>query len=364
MHLVQVFCDKFLLMKFTFTLLCVGILVFIVLPTSPLQAQDPHFSQFYAAPLQVNPAMTGVFPGRFRAVINYREQWGSVIDNPFRTIAASFDLRHRMGKGDYIAYGLSALRDEAGPAQYNRVSGNTNLAYLKQLSGSRYRTSDQYLVAGVQVGFGQHGLDYSNLWFTEQYDAEKAEVNTSLPNGELINSTSDPFMDINAGLLWYALFDENASFYAGGALHHVNAPQISFLGNSSQTLYMRWLGQLGGEIPFTNELSILPAIMVTGQGPSLTSIFGLNFRYTNRDWREVAIRGGVWGQFSNQIEGIHFPSLIFTSILEMERLHIGISYDVNAGLLALPTNSRGAFELSMIYVHPENSRYKTICPKF
>ena len=227
-------------MKFTFTNTIALLFVVFSLPVT-LTAQDPHFSQFYAAPLQVNPAMTGVFSGQFRIAINYREQWGSVIDNPFRTLAASFDIRHRVGKGDYMAYGLSTLRDEAGPANFNRISGNLNFAYLKQLNGSRYRSSNQYLVGGAQVGFGQHGLDYSNLWFTEQYDADKAIVDTDLPNGELVNATSDPFMDINAGLLWYAVFAENASFYAGGALHHVNAPRISFLNNSSSMKPTGWI---------------------------------------------------------------------------------------------------------------------------
>ena len=126
-------------MKFTFTNTIALLFVVFSLPVT-LTAQDPHFSQFYAAPLQVNPAMTGVFSGQFRIAINYREQWGSVIDNPFRTLAASFDIRHRVGKGDYMAYGLSTLRDEAGPANFNRISGNLNFAYLKQLNGSRYRS--------------------------------------------------------------------------------------------------------------------------------------------------------------------------------------------------------------------------------
>ena len=52
-----------------------------------LQAQDVHFSQFYAAPLLVNPAQTGNFSGTARVGANYRDQWGS-ITVPYRT----FDL--------------------------------------------------------------------------------------------------------------------------------------------------------------------------------------------------------------------------------------------------------------------------------
>jgi Type IX secretion system membrane protein PorP/SprF len=46
-----------------------------------LFAQDPQFVQFYASPLQLNPAMTGVHPGKWRVIANYREQWNSILDS-------------------------------------------------------------------------------------------------------------------------------------------------------------------------------------------------------------------------------------------------------------------------------------------
>ena len=44
-----------------------------------VNAQDPHFSQFYASPLLLNPALTGAFPGNVRASGSYREQWPSIM---------------------------------------------------------------------------------------------------------------------------------------------------------------------------------------------------------------------------------------------------------------------------------------------
>ena len=57
-------------------------------------AQDPQFVQFYASPLQLNPAMTGVHPGKWRVVANYREQWSSILDSkPYKSLSASFDAK-------------------------------------------------------------------------------------------------------------------------------------------------------------------------------------------------------------------------------------------------------------------------------
>ena len=41
-------------------------------------AQDPHFSQFFASPLTLNPAFTGKFDGSWRLAANHRDQWPSI----------------------------------------------------------------------------------------------------------------------------------------------------------------------------------------------------------------------------------------------------------------------------------------------
>ena len=330
-------------------------------------AQDPQLSQFYASPLQLNPAMTGVFPGQWRAVANYRQQWNSILNTrPFRTISASFDAKAPVGKGDFFSFGLTALRDEAGSSEYTRTSVDLSTSFMKQLGGSRYRGSDQFLIGGAQVGFGQHSISPESLWFSNQFDMSEEEVNQNIASGENIESSSDLFLNLNAGLLWYAVFDDNQSLYVGGAIHHINRPEVSFLANSSEgTLDSKYTVHLGGEIPFNSRLSILPAVAVVSQGPSLISLYGANFRFTNRDWKELAIRAGAWGHLVKDVEGsIATPAVTFTTILEVERWNIGFSYDLAANQLAPPTNGRGAFEVSLIYYQKSAGRkYRVECPK-
>ena len=59
-----------------------------------LKAQDPNFSQFFASPLTLNPALTGKFDGSYRVAGNYRNQWPT-INNAFTTYTASFDIGSR-----------------------------------------------------------------------------------------------------------------------------------------------------------------------------------------------------------------------------------------------------------------------------
>lgn len=74
------------------------------------------------------------------------------------------------------------------------------------------------------------------------------------------------YPDFNAGLLYYALFYENSRFLLGAAMTHIIEPSISLMNNTSEKLYRRWVGNIGGELPLNNELSLSPGVIVMGQG--------------------------------------------------------------------------------------------------
>jgi len=355
-------------MKFKFTFSVIIACILQVTYVTEAEAQDPRFSQFYTAPSQLNPAMTGVFEGRWRFHANYRDQWSSILEtNPFRTVAAGFDMKYRIVGSDYVGVGISFMRDEAGASHFNINRGHLSAAYLKQVGGGKYRTDDQYLIAGGSFGFGQHSID-NRLWFSNQYSVSAGYPITSNSSGESFAMedvlSSDIYMDVSAGLMYYALFGDNTSVYVGGAMNHLNVPNVSLLAGGKEEMYTRWIGHGGGEFPFTPELSLMPAIQVMGQGPSFETTFGANFRYSNHDWRELAIRAGLWSRVTNTVTGKNMDALIVTAILEVERWNLGLSYDMTTSNLNVANNSRGAFELSLIYTHPAKSRIKVNCPKF
>ncbi|HRF37600.1 MAG TPA: PorP/SprF family type IX secretion system membrane protein [Saprospiraceae bacterium] len=331
-------------------------------------AQDPRFSQFYATPNQINPALNGVFDGTFRFTANYRELYSSILSkDAFRTFAAGVEFRNKVGRsGDYYGLSLSALRDDVGISNFNRFHAHVGGSYLKQLSGSRYRNSDQYLIAGAQIGAGQRGFDWGRLWFSNQFNSSQAFVDYGSASGEdFQRRETNIFLDFNAGLLWYAIFDKNASVYAGGALHHINEPNISFVETRDEVLHRKWVGHAGGEIPFSDQLSLLPAVAVMGQHKGMSAALGANVRYTNRDWKEIAVRAGAWAHVVNRLDqGMHLDAIAVTTVLEMERWNLGLSYDVTTSILSAANNSRGAFEMSFIYVQPSQQRFKVSCPRF
>ena len=79
-------------------------------------AQDPNFSQFFASPLTLNPALTGKFDGTFRVAGNYRNQWPS-INNAFVTKTASADfhlLKNNLPEIDRWGFGVLFMNDQNG----------------------------------------------------------------------------------------------------------------------------------------------------------------------------------------------------------------------------------------------------------
>ena len=115
-----------------------------------LSAQDIHFSQFYMAPTNLNPAMTGVMNCNQRLGLNYRNQWASVLrDKAYQTANVSYDAKIPVGRYDFIGVGGCVWGDRAGSLNYhtNHLSGN--FSYAKRMYG--YRKKASFLVMGAEV---------------------------------------------------------------------------------------------------------------------------------------------------------------------------------------------------------------------
>src|SRR5258706_10896165 len=94
-------------------------------------AQDPNFSQFFASPLTLNPALTGKFDGVVRVAGNFRNQWPT-INNAFVTKTASVDfglLKNRLPEIDKLGIGILGVSDNAADGVLVTNYGGLSLAY-------------------------------------------------------------------------------------------------------------------------------------------------------------------------------------------------------------------------------------------
>lgn len=333
---------------------CLAIL--LVLITGRVAAQDPNFSQFFASPLTLNPALTGKFNGSLRVAGNYRNQWPT-INSAFRTATASVDggiLQNRIPETDRFGVGLMGMYDMNGDGVMKNSYIHASLAYHKALDDRGYHT----LGVGFSGAYAQRRLDVTKLNFEDEltplgFTGNTAEIFGT--NGFLnIN-----YADVNAGVLYSGSTNDYNNFYAGASVYHINRPKVSFQG-ADFLLNPRYSLHGGGYFPVATATTLFVSGHHQIQAGASETIFGAALGLTVNDDYDNAIElyAGSWVRLRDAI----IPYLG----LEFSNWRLGISYDVNTSRLAAASRRQGGIEISLIYIQPhaDPNRKKLSCPRF
>ena len=136
------------------------------------EAQDYRYSQFYNAPLLLNPAMAGNHEFDYRLNANYKNQWQS-ISNAYRTTSGSVDMPMfgDVAGMSKMGMGLTFLSDKAGSTNYGFTNINYSIAY--HLKTNRYTQ----VSAGLLLGYGQSNINLSNVKWEDQHNGNNHEIN-------------------------------------------------------------------------------------------------------------------------------------------------------------------------------------------
>jgi type IX secretion system PorP/SprF family membrane protein len=328
-----------------------------------LTAQDKHFTQFYASPLNLNPALTGNFEGKYRVGTIYRDQWRQVLDNPIKTFALGADLRFdapgKSNRDDAFGLGLMFFNDKVSVVDFSTTQIALSMAYHKAL-GTEAR---QFLTLGIQAGLTQRNVTYESLNFHDEFDGTTGYV---LGTGERLPTNNFSFTDYNVGLNYSAKIGRSGSIFAGAALHHFTRPVISFFGNEGEgdRMHMTVSGQFSASIPLRrdNRVSLSPRVLFSRQGPHLEVNAGANIRTALGQYGSTAIHFGSWVRPVRNSKGFGNDAIVALLGIEFNNVLVGLSYDLN--LRALQAKQRQtAFEISIAYLgNYENE--EILCPKF
>jgi type IX secretion system PorP/SprF family membrane protein len=335
-----------------------------------MQAQDIHFSQFYASPLNLNPAITGVMPCDMRISAIYRNQWGSILGaNAFNTFSAGVEGKFVAGKNDYYGLGAVLWADKAGASSFSTVQGSFSGSYLKRIGGRR--SNESYLTAGGQIGFTQRSVKLMELMYGSQWDGD--QYNGSLPTLENIGGQRLTFADMSAGLMYFMALDakSKSNFYVGLAFHHLTRANVSFMNQGFEALYMKTTIHGGGEFATGRRFAFVPSFAVHFQGPSVQSNFGslVKFDLSKRNQSDQAFYAGlqtrlVSAQRPDSSSSISADALIVVFRIRFGSSAFGLSYDANISRLRSATNSVGAFEMAYTYTLCGMRNRKMGCPDF
>jgi len=317
------------------------------------KAQDPHFSQFFASPLTLNPAFTGKFDGTVRIAGNYRNQWPA-FDNVYTTSTLSVDfdiLKNKLADYDTWGVGILALTDKAGGGVLTNNYLGLSTSYSKSLDEDGFKQ----IALGFQGTYGQKTLDRNKLFFEDQLTPYGfTGVTQETFNNDNLNIN---YLDVNAGLLFSASTDETNNFYVGASMYHINKPKESFKGAEWNIATRTTIGA-GGYFPVSDILTFHTSGIYQYQAKSSETVIGgaLAASLDNVSENPSNVYGGLWYRLNDAI--IPYIGLEFSG------LRIGATYDINVSSLKAGSESRGGMEISLIYVKKPAGFKGIPCPKF
>lgn len=334
------------------------ILVFLTFITLSASAQDPQFSQFYAAPLYLNPAFAG--SNQFSRVgINYRNQWPA-LDANFTTYSAYFD--HYF---DWINSGVGVIitRDKEGLAGLSSTSIGGQYAY-------QLRLTDKLSVrAGTQLAMYYRDLNFGRLTFGDQWNPTTQQFDQ--PTGEVNTGQGKFFFDVSFGGLLYT-----SKWWFGYTVNHLNTPNQSVTGEQSKLdmkhsfhggykIMLRTGTREKGYNSIGDERSLTPAFQYKIQGGFQQLDLGM---YATLE----PIVVGLWYRglpidTPNGFSGTE--SLVLLLGYSYDKLSVGYSFDYTLSQLGIA--SGGAHELTLSYRlnlrdprRPPADKLRIPCPKF
>jgi len=329
-----------------------AILVFFV---ANIFAQDIHFSQYYSAPLTVNPAQSGLFDGNYRIGLNYRTQWASVTV-PYQTLSAfvDFNIHKQPYNSGYFGIGLLIIRDQAGDGELSDTKVYGSFAYHLVLN--KLRTMQ--ISFGLQGGEVEETVDFSKLYFDDQWN--DITFDQSIPSGENYTTSTVHYLDVNVGAMYTFSLPDVWSCYAGVGLYNLTQPHVTFY-NSPNELGMRPIIQGGVSISLGKNYEIYPSGIAMLEKGASEMLLGSMASYAPNPYSQSDQKFYLGAYLRTGDAGV------IVGGYEVNNIRFLLNYDINFSQLVPASQSRGAFELSIIYIGSILKSPESIilpCPRF
>lgn len=183
-------------------------------------SQDALFTQFFANPINLNPALTGhtYSDDGGRATLNYRNQW----QGKYNTTSASWDQEFKKLHG---GIGVNMMQD------FIKVGLLTSSTFGLSYSFKHKINEDFRLSYGIQTEIVQRSLHWNQAYFQNSIDPTTGYV---FPTNQPIIIETALRPNLNLGV-----FAEYKQFFMGFALHNLTQPNLSDNASFDQTMKRR-----------------------------------------------------------------------------------------------------------------------------
>jgi|TARA_B110000503_G_scaffold132756_1_gene209077 type IX secretion system PorP/SprF family membrane protein len=313
-----------------------------------LSSQDLGFSQYYNAPIFLNPAFAGASEFS-RAGFNFRMQKvGSLA--AYSTSLVAFD--HSF-KDYHSSFGLMMINETDETSGYRHIKIAIPIVYDFSVS------KDFGLRFGLQGSYSEQNYNVGNFLFSDQLDPFGNVIG---PSGETLANGRINYFDASFGVLGFS-----KKVWFGFAAHNLFKNDVSFMEGSEYILNTRYSGHMGYKIRLNKlsrqnkrDIAIMPTFSYTSQGSQNRLDIGL---YNMID---PLIFGVFYGVDPFAIEQSGFVSMMMG--LKKFSITTLYSYDMS---LTQGSGLQGFHEISFSYLFdlsnngkPPLAMRRSLCPVF
>ena len=291
-----------------------------------VDAQDPSFSQFYANPLNLNPAFTGTteLP---RLGLHYRNQWPGR-GATFTTYSVSYD---RILPKSNAGLGLQMLKDQELNNVINTHSASVSYSHHIRLGFGSFMTF------GLQGGLTLKQFNIENLVFPSGIDQLSGQISRWVSDSYANEKKVYP--DFAAGIA-----GQHGEIFWGLAAHHLNTPNESVIeGDQKGILPLKATLHAGARLHrlhhglLSRIFTLSPNILYQHQG---------SFRQLNTGIYMIEKSFLFGGWYRNNLD-IRPDAIIALAGFAREKWQMGYSFDFT--LSKLSNYSYGSHEISLIF---------------
>lgn len=318
-------------------------------------AQDAQLTQFYNAPLYINPAFAGSIE-LSRVGFNQRIQWPTLAQT-IETSSVYFD-NHFANTPHGI--GLIALRTRESIAKLRYTYFGGQYSYRLDLNDS------WVFQLGTEARFFQKDADFEELVFSDQIDLSTGTIagnSADFVHGQYQKSG----FDLAIGGVLYS-----GSTWIGMSVYHLLEPDDSFAGGDSQIprffsvhagqkIYLK-KGRRRNTLSYAfQERSLSFAVNYKSQGPFTQLDAGIQTYleplYAGLWYRGIPLKseGSV-----NQSESV----IILAGVQLREGLNIGYSYDITVSDLRGASGGSHEISISLLFGDLRRLRKRIKLPCF
>lgn len=339
------------------------ICLMLLLPGVAGLAQDLHYSQFYGAPLHLNPSLTGIFRGDVRLMGQYRNQW-SAVPVGYTTYTGAVDMKlfsKEIDKGHFWGLGLGFNQDQAGYADLRLSALNLNAAYTTKM-GKRF-----YGSLGGQLGFGARRWQSDQVTYDNQYDAQNGTFNPDNPSGETDPNQKLNYGDFGLGFnVRYQVKEKYEQIDTAGhrtkidfgmGFFHLNRPNQFFTSLGPIKLPVRLTPYILADLEVGKRWDLMLNAAAQFQTVYRQYLGGAGLRYHISQMAGKQFSVQLGGTF--RFDALTNDSAIFPAVeVRYNSIRAGFSYDVN--LSQFNSSVDGGVGGPELFIHYNFVRYKKI----